>query len=414
MRTAAVVGAGFVGAACAWHLQRGGFQVTLIDRGDERQAASWGNAGHIAIEQTAPLASLTTLRGVPRRLSAFGGPVGLPLRDIATWLPFGLRLVAAAAPRSFTRGQQALGALLAAAVPAWRRLVRETRTEPLLREDGHFVAWESARSLARGRRAWLAADLGAATATDASADELDLLRRLFAGRPVGAIRFRNTAQIADIPALRSGLDRALREAGGTRCRATAVGLRFDGGRAALELDDGASLDADCLVVAAGIGAAPLLRGIAGPVPLIAERGYHVESDVEAARWPADMPPVAFEDRAVIVTRFATTLRCAGFTEFAAADSPADPRKWHRLERHAQALGLPAGAGRARWMGARPTLPDYLPAIGRSRAAGNLLYAFGHQHLGVTLAAITGELVAALARDEKPLVPLEPFSLERFA
>lgn len=414
MRTAVVVGAGFVGAACAWRLQRAGFQTTLVDRGDERLAASCGNAGHIAIEQTAPLASLATLRGLPRRLFAFGGPVGLPPRDIATWLPFGVRLVAAAAPRSFARGQQALSALLAAAVPAWRRLVRETRTEALLREHGHFVAWESARSHALGRRAWLEADLGTATAMDASADELELLRRLFAGRPVGAIRFRNTAQIADIPALRGGLDRALREAGGTRRQATAVRLRLDGGRAVLELDDGASLDADCLVVAAGIGAAPLLRTVAGPVPLIAERGYHIESDAETARWPADMPPVAFEDRAIIVTRFATTLRCAGFTEFAAADAPADPRKWDRLERHAQALGLPAGTGRSRWMGARPTLPDYLPAVGRSRAARNLLYAFGHQHLGVTLAAITGELVAALARDEKPQLPLEPFSLERFA
>ena len=72
------------------------------------------------------------------------------------------------------------------------------------------------------------------------------------------------------------------------------------------------------------------------------------------------------------------------------------------------------ACQARWTGARPTLPDYLPAIGRSRAAPNLIYAFGHQHLGVTLAAITGELVASAARGLAPAVPLAPFDIRRFA
>ena len=65
------------------------------------------------------------------------------------------------------------------------------------------------------------------------------------------------------------------------------------------------------------------------------------------------------------------------------------------------------------MGARPTLPDYLPAIGRSRRAPNLYYAFGHQHLGLTLAAATGEAVAALIDGDTPAVDLDPFSIARF-
>jgi D-amino-acid dehydrogenase len=59
------------------------------------------------------------------------------------------------------------------------------------------------------------------------------------------------------------------------------------------------------------------------------------------------------------------------------------------------------------------LPDYLPAIGASRRAGNLYYAFGHQHLGLTLAATTGELVAALMAGAEPKVDLAPFDLGRF-
>jgi D-amino-acid dehydrogenase len=123
--------------------------------------------------------------------------------------------------------------------------------------------------------------------------------------------------------------------------------------------------------------------------------------------------LVFEDRSMIVTRYADCVQAASFVELNAPDAPPDPRKWERLEAHVRALGLPITGPFRRWMGVRPTLPDYLPAIGRSRRARNLLYAFGHQHLGLTLAPITAELVAVLARGEAPAVDLAPFDLDRF-
>jgi len=116
---------------------------------------------------------------------------------------------------------------------------------------------------------------------------------------------------------------------------------------------------------------------------------------------------------MIVTRFRSGLRAASFVEFNRAHAPADPRKWSRLRGHVAALGLHLREPCSEWFGARPTLPDYLPALGRSRRAANLLYAFGHQHLGLTLAAITGELIAALARRESTTIDVTPFDLERF-
>ena len=412
-RRAIVVGGGLIGAACAWRLLRDGWAVALVDPGDARAAASWGNAGHLAPEQTAPLASLATLRALPRRLFAAGGPVGLHMRDMAAWLPFGLRLVAAARPARYARGAQALRSLVAQALPAWRRLADDIGAPALIRTDGHFVAWESPEKHARGRRAWQAADIGTASIRDATDDELRWLQSLFAGRPTGAMRFAGTGQVVEIPALRDALSAAFRASGGTMRQARAAAIEVAGGKAAVRLGDGALEACDLLVLAAGIGSAPLLRPIDAPVPLIAERGYHVETAAGLDSWPTDQPPVAFEDRSIIVTRFASTLRLAGFTEFAAPDAHGDPRKWERLDRHADALGLPGAGSRVRWSGARPTLPDFLPAIGKSRAASNLLYAFGHQHLGVTLAAITGELIAHLARDAEPPVPLTPFDLRRF-
>ena len=146
-------------------------------------------------------------------------------------------------------------------------------------------------------------------------------------------------------------------------------------------------------------------------PIIAERGYHIQSptrDLETG-----FPPVVFEDRSMVVTPFRSALRATSFVEFARASDPPDPRKWTRLLAHAKAVGLPFERQPSQWMGARPTLPDYLPAIGKSDRVPNLIYAFGHQHLGLTTGPITGELVAALAMGERPAIDTAPFSLSRF-
>lgn len=116
---------------------------------------------------------------------------------------------------------------------------------------------------------------------------------------------------------------------------------------------------------------------------------------------------------MVVTRFAATLRATSFVEFACPESPPDPRKWRRLRAHAAELGLPFDAPVSEWMGARPTLPDYLPAIGRHPDLRNLHYAFGHQHLGLTLAAITAEVVGDLVCGRPPCLDINPFDLRRF-
>ena len=53
-----------------------------------------------------------------------------------------------------------------------------------------------------------------------------------------------------------------------------------------------------------------------------------------------------------------------------------------------------------WLGFRPTLPDFLPVIGPSKNNENIIYAFGHHHLGWTLGAITGKIVAGIVAKEK--------------
>lgn len=410
--TAIVVGDGIVGLACAHRLLRAGVATTVIGPARAASTAAWGSAGHLAVEQAEPLASRKAMRKAFRQFFAGAGPLRLPAAELPRWLPFLLRLAAASGEARFRRGTAALSSCMRRAAPAWRELLAEAACPELLIEYGHFVVWESARSARDGRSGWSSAETGPARFRDATKDEqagLEVLLR----RPIhGAIRFEQTGQFTDPGMLLERLEHAVVAEGGSRVksRVTRIAPRDDG--AAVETDAGGAFEADAVVLAAGVASKRLLTSCGIRAPIIAERGYHVQAPDEG--WPDGLVPVVFEDRSMIVTRFTSGLRASGFVEFARADRPPDAGCWRILERHVAELGLPFGAPVARWMGPRPTLPDYLPAIGRSARLPALHYAFGHQHLGLTMAAVTAEVVRDLVTGETPPIDIRPFDLARFA
>ncbi|HXH15592.1 MAG TPA: FAD-dependent oxidoreductase [Sphingomonas sp.] len=404
MKTIGIVGGGVVGLCCALALLDRGHGVSVFEPDTDYNAASWGNAGHIAVEQVEPLASPAALRSVPRRVFSVGGALGLPLSMAGRWLPFATRLIAASTPARFAAGTAALTPLLAGAMPAWRDLVETLGARDLLREDGHIVVWDTPVSAQSGRKCWSRTAIG--TARIADADPALLHRLGFLADPVGgAIRFSGSGQIADLRRLATTLEAAIEGRGGRIVREAAA-LVEDGDRIAI-----AGHDFDRVLVTAGVRSRALLEPLGYRVPMIAERGYHIRARADG--WPPDLPPLVFEDRSMIVTRYADCVQAASFVELGDPDGPPDPRKWARLEHHVRTLGLPIEGPFERWMGSRPTLPDYLPAIGRSTRHANLSYAFGHQHLGLTLAPATATLVATMLADETPAVPIAPFDLDRF-
>ncbi len=405
----AIVGGGIVGHACALRLLRAGHAVTLLDDDADGMAASWGNAGHIATEQVAPLASLAMLRGAPRRLFAFGGPLDVrqPWR-LGGWIA---RYLAACMPARHRRGCDAMRALLAGALPTWRDFAAELGEPELLRESGHIVCWGTPAAARQGAAAWRGSDIGSAALGEVDARTRERLVRLLARPPAGDIAFSRTAQIDDPQRLRERVRLRFLQRGGIARPGTVAAVARAGEQVRITLGQGEELLADRALVCAGARSAALLGDSGLRAPLVAERGYHLQWAEHG--WPRELPPVVFEDRSVIATRFAGGLRLAGFVEYAPLDAPPDPRKWDVLARHARELGLPVRGEPVRWTGARPTLPDYLPAIGRSRAMPALCYAFGHQHLGLTLAPVTALAVEALIDEKTPPVELAAFDLARF-
>ena len=64
-------------------------------------------------------------------------------------------------------------------------------------------------------------------------------------------------------------------------------------------------------------------------------------------------------------------------------------------------------------GLRPASADWLPILGAVPSIEGAYIATGHQRLGITLSAITGEVMSQLINDGKPRLDLHPFRLDRF-
>jgi D-amino-acid dehydrogenase len=153
----------------------------------------------------------------------------------------------------------------------------------------------------------------------------------------------------------------------------------------------------------------LLEPFGYRVPLEAARGYHIE--MRDAQSLVDAPIIYANER-ILVTPLTGRVRATSFMEFAGIDAPPDPRKPAWLRSKAASLGYRCDAAAPAWVGPRPVLPDYLPAIGRSARMPNLFYSFGHQHIGLTLSGINALAVADLVAG-RPRPDLAAFDLQRF-
>src|SRR5205814_8402407 len=170
------------------------------------------------------------------------------------------------------------------------------------------------------------------------------------------------------------------------------------------------------IVCAGAHSKPLAATLGDRVPLETERGYHL-----MIRDPEAMPriPTADADGKFVATPMELGLRFAGTVELAGLDAPPDWRRARILLEQGRRMlpGLAAEYPDERvsmWMGHRPSLPDSLPVIGPSRASPDVIYAFGHGHIGMTAAPMTGRIVADLIAGRAASIDIATFSAERFA
>jgi D-amino-acid dehydrogenase len=394
-----VIGAGIVGTATARALQRTGHAVTLVDSGEPGKGTSYGNAGFIAIDHVLPLARPSTLKRVPQMLMDRNGPLTVHPPSIPHLLPWMARFARAAYSTAEVRkGIDSFGPLMAEANIAWQTEIQASGLGELFKTRGALYVYESEAAFASGaeERA-LQKDKG----TTFEIVDGNRARELAPGLSSHIVRgvyyphgmhTINPYRVVTTLAERFAAD------GGVVQRGRVRGFRREGQTVtAVQLTD-AELPAKAVVIAAGRASGELTRLLGFNAPLVAERGYHVMLAPDNVRFDL---PVSPAERGFFITPMDEGLRIAGTVELAA---PHQPPSWHRadlLVQHLRAIfpGV-GGVEQSRWLGERPSLPDFRPAIGRAPRLSNVYCGYGHQHVGLTLATATGRLIARQMEGEQ--------------
>jgi len=410
-----IVGAGMVGVAAASHLQRNGHDVVLIDAGNPGEGASFGNAGCLNGSSVVPMSMPGVVRNVPRWLFDPLGPLSIRWRYLPLLAPWLLRFVRAGTPERVGTQARALRSLLKPSIDCLAPLVKDAGADDLVFRLGHLFAYRSDASFAKERAAWrLRADNGIEW-DEFDANELHQLEPALSREYVRGIVVRENGHIANPLRLVQRLAETVVRNGGALKRAHVSGFDVSEGRLCAIRTDGGPIPADRAVIATGAYSRPLAAALGDRIPLETERGYHL-----MIKDPEAMPriPTADADGKFVATPMETGLRFAGTVELASLDAPPDWRRAHVLLDQGRRM-LP---GLARhhpddrvsvWMGRRPSMPDSLPVIGRSRGSPDVIYAFGHGHVGMVAAPMTGKLVAELIDGRPPSVDLAPFRPDRF-
>lgn len=406
-----VLGAGIVGVCCALSLQREGFAVSLVDRGEPGEGCSFGNAGMIQTGSILPLAVPGILKRAPRMLLDPEGPLVVPWRQLPRLLPWLRAFAENANAETAAATARTLAAALAQAKGAYRDIAVGTLAADVFRARGELYVFRDpgAQAALAGKFALLRAH---------GIDYLEIpASQLKSWEPALAPDYRygyylpDSEYVVDPLLLTRHLFDAFIASGGRFLRADVERIeRLESGRLSLRSRTETHV-VDRLVVAAGAASGRIARMLGAAMPIVPMRGYHVMVPAEGL---ALAGPVIEGDMNIAATPMQDGIRIAGTLEFASVDSA--PR-WRRADMLAPmaARMLPAmrGAVRTKWFGDRPGTPDSLPVLGAAPGHANVWYAFGHGQLGLTLAAVTGRALGALIAGRQPSIDLKPFRPGRF-
>ena len=406
-----VLGAGIIGIACAVHLLRDGHRVTIVDRLPPGEACSFGNAGVFANFGCLPVSVPGLAWSVPGMLFDPAGALTIRLGYWLTLFPWLVKFLRAGRMDRMQSSAHALSLLVSDSLEQHRDLARGAGVDHLLRPAPLVYAYGDEASLSKGMLGWDWRRPYGVTPRVVRGAELRELEPALSPEFPCAVVIDDCGHTTDPSQLVKGLAEYAQRQGATMLQRDVVDIHpLDDGGVRLSTDDG-DIVCEKLVIAAGAWSGKLSARCGEPVPLEAERGYHVmlrEPGVELRSI------VGSAKGKFLATPMDGGLRLAGTTEFAGLDAAPDYGRAELLRRQARELFPDANIDDfSQWMGQRPSLPDSVPVIGHSQRHPGVLYAFGHQHVGLTCAPKTGRLIADLVAGRIPNVDLTPYRVDRF-
>lgn len=410
---AVVIGAGIVGVNVALALLKKGYDVTILDRGEPGRGASFGNAGGIAVTECAPIAMPGTLLNVPGWLMDPLGPLSVRWSYLPKMLPWLLRFIAASSKSRVEQIATELAAILHRAWDDYDPVIAEAGlADAVFKKEGALAVY---RSEASRQKAEYGIDLrrrNGISIRDLTRDEVHDLEPDLAPIFACGVMEEDWGRVLDPFRIVTGLFRHFLDRGGKFETAEVVDFVYrDGQPRAAITTTGDQITFDTVVVACGAWSKTLAKRLGSPVPLDTERGYNTTVPYHDARLSR---MVICADDSFVLTPMEMGIRVGGAVELGGlVAAPNYDRAKALFAKGREVLPKLNPEGGTEWMGFRPSMPDSKPVISHSPKHRNVFFAFGHGHLGLTMGATTGRLIADLVSTGEAPINMTPYRINRF-
>ncbi len=406
-----LIGAGIVGLCCALYLQEKGYRVHLLDRLAPAQACSFGNAGIFARSSCAPLSLPDLWRSVPGWLADPDGPMAITWSQLPGLVPWLLKFIRAGRRDNLDTLAAAMLTINSPCVDLYRQLLAGRGHAQLIQDASYIHIYRSPEEIDLTHLSWQLRIRRGAEIVQIDRRELAALEPDISPLYQAAVDIRHQGKTVNPGRLGTTLAECILDQGGriSRCEVHALRSAADGSTR-LETSGG-ELQATQLVICAGAWSAELARQLGCHIPLVADRGYHLN---------IENPGVSINNTVCVAEyQFALNsmemgLRCAGTSELGGVHSAPNYRRARMLGKLAKQVLPGLNIDRtSEWMGHRPALPDSVPVISRLPGYEHVYLACGHGHLGLTGAPMTGRIMASLISREALNLDTRPYRADRF-
>ncbi len=427
-----VIGAGIIGISCALRLQQAGKRVLVMDSKGVAAETSAGNAGAFAFADVIPLATPGILRKAPRWFLDPLGPLSIRPAYALTLLPWLWRFWRASWHDKYTTAVAAQASLMNFSKIALEKQIQSTDGEPFMRREGQLQLYEGEQEFQAALSGWQTRkEHGVLFELLESPDAIARIQPGIHPRFTHAAFTPEWKNSVDPKAWADHLAQTFIALGGKIQITSVHKISFqdnsvtvfgDPSASHLHHDDLHQYKANKLVIAAGAWSKPLAAQTGDTLPIDTERGYNTTLSAGSLQLKTHL---TFSNHGFVVTKIKDKIRVGGAVEFAGLELAPNYQRAQYLvdkaKRFLPKLGHEQDKSQIQdedtesqqWMGFRPSMPDSLPVIDYASQTQQVVYAFGHGHLGLTQSAGTAELVCELIHNKATSIDISPYSAKRF-
>ena len=413
-KSVGVIGSGIQGVCIGLQLIKKGIPVTIFDRHDplstEYKSASYGNAGHFSPYAVLQFNRTDVLTDVPKMLLSSDGPLALKWNHMLKMAPWFFHYLKNFNKKSMLHTAKYMHQILDLSNDAYEEIFKEIDISNLVEKKGIIYVWTNKNLKSRKLEIKVRNDLGIEQKLLTQKEILDLEPNLNPVFDAGVI-YESAMHARDPHGILKKIFKLFISKGGKFIQENIVNLKQNRVNQTIIKSANNEYVFEKSVIASGAFSKNLTDQLGEKIPLDTERGYHVhfkDMDHLISR------PVIFLDKGFGLTPMNQGLRAVGTVELGGLRNPPSKKRIDYVIKCAKELLPQLKTHNDEWLGFRPTLPDFLPIMGPSLKNKNIIYAFGHHHLGWTLGAVTGKIVSGIVAEEKTNLDLSPYSSKRFS